>query len=143
MPSDLFLKGMNMVHRTVRAVSFGHLGWQTAGMPVLELTTVGRKSGKSRSTMLTTPLQEGDAYVIVASRGGDDHHPAWFLNLRDHPEVEVATEGEAHRSMTARVAAGEERTDLWSRLTAAHDNYAGYQRKTDREIPVVVLEPNS
>jgi deazaflavin-dependent oxidoreductase (nitroreductase family) len=110
-------------------------------MPVLELTTTGRKSGQRHKVMLTSPVQEGDVIVIVASRGGDDHHPAWFLNLRDHPDVEVAFAGKPKQSMRARAATSEERTALWPRVTAAYKGYAGYQTKTDREIPLVLLEP--
>jgi deazaflavin-dependent oxidoreductase (nitroreductase family) len=91
--------------------------------------------------MLTSPLQEGTAFVVVASRGGDDHHPAWFLNLRDNPDVEVSVKGEPKRRMRARIANPEERARLWPRVTADHKNYAGYQTKTEREIPLVLLEP--
>jgi deazaflavin-dependent oxidoreductase (nitroreductase family) len=140
-PSDAVLKTMNAVHRVVLKASFGHLGWHASNMPVLELTTTGRRSGQPRSVMLTSPLQEGDTIVIVASRGGDDHHPAWFLNLRDHPEVEVAYQGAPARKMHARVADDDERARLWPKVVADHQNYAGYQRKTDREIPLVLLEP--
>jgi deazaflavin-dependent oxidoreductase (nitroreductase family) len=142
MPSDLALKVMNGMHRALLTVSFGKLGWQAGDMPVLELTTIGRKSGQPRSVMLTSPWQEGDTYVIVASRGGDDTHPAWFLNLRDNPEVEVSIKGEK-RPMHARIADADERARLWPLLTKDHKNYAGYQTKTDREIPVVLLEPKS
>jgi deazaflavin-dependent oxidoreductase (nitroreductase family) len=141
MPSDLVLKGMNIVHRGIIALSFGKLGWRGLGMPVLELTTTGRRSGEPRSVMLTTPLRQGDEVVIVASRGGDDQHPAWFLNLRDDPHVQVALGGGPRRPMVARIAEGDERQRLWAELSTAHTNYAGYQRRTDREIPVVVLSP--
>ena len=141
MPSDAGLKAMNTFHRILLAVSFGKIGWHAMKMPVLELTTIGRKSGEARSVMLTSPWQEGDTLVIVASRGGDDHHPAWFLNLRDHPEVEVSLQGAAKQKMHARVADADERARLWPLLTAEHDNYAGYQTKTEREIPLVLLEP--
>jgi deazaflavin-dependent oxidoreductase (nitroreductase family) len=141
MPSDFALKTMNGVHRAILKVSFGHLGWSGMNMPVLELTTTGRKSGQPRSVMLTTPYQEGSTVVIVASRGGDDHHPSWFLNLRDHPEVEVAMKDQPRRKMTARVASADERARLWPLVTADHKNYADYQTKTDREIPLVLLEP--
>ena len=110
-------------------------------MPVLELTTTGRKSGQPRSVMLTSPVQLGDTIVIVASRGGDDHHPAWFLNLRDDPDVEVAFAGKQKRSMRARVATPQERAALWPRVTAAYKGYNSYQTRTDREIPLVLLEP--
>src|SRR5437870_5180611 len=103
MPSDVVLKLMNALHRGVLKASGGRLGWEGSGMPVLELTTTGRKSGQPRSVMLTSPFQEGSTIVVVASRGGDDHHPAWFLNLRDDPNVEVKTKGEPKRRMVARI----------------------------------------
>ncbi len=141
MPSDFTLKAMNAVHRALLKVSFGKAGWGASGMPVLELTTTGRKSGQPRSVMLTSPYQEGTTIVIVASRGGDDRHPAWFLNLREHPDVEVSYKGEPKRPMRARVANAQERARLWPIVIADHKNYAGYQSKTEREIPLVLLEP--
>jgi deazaflavin-dependent oxidoreductase (nitroreductase family) len=141
MPSDFQLKTMNTVHRAVLTISFGHLGRRAGGMPVLELTTTGRKSGQPRAVMLTSPVQDGDAIVVVASRGGDDQHPAWFLNLRDHPDVEVAYAGEPKRPMRARVATPQERAALWPKVTEKYKGYANYQTKTDREIPLVLLEP--
>jgi deazaflavin-dependent oxidoreductase (nitroreductase family) len=141
MPSDLALKTMNAVHRVILKASFGKLGWSAGGMTVLELTTTGRKSGQPRSVMLTSPLREGEGYVVVASRGGDDHHPAWFLNLRDDPAVEVAVGGRPRVPMRARVATPEERDRMWPVVTRTYKGYAGYQAKTDREIPLVVLEP--
>jgi deazaflavin-dependent oxidoreductase (nitroreductase family) len=140
MPSDLQLKAMNAIHRGLLTISGGRLGWHAGGMPVLELTTTGRKSGQPRTVMLTSPVQEGGAIVIVASRGGDDQHPAWFLNLRDHPDVEVAFAGKPKESMRARVATPDERAALWPRVTSGYKGYANYQTKTDREIPLVMLE---
>ncbi|MFF1614016.1 nitroreductase/quinone reductase family protein [Amycolatopsis sp. NPDC058278] len=140
MPSDFVLKTMNTVHRGLIKLTGGRVGWQVA-MPVLELTTVGRKSGQPRSVLLTSPHQEGDAVVVVASRGGDDTHPAWFLNLRDNPDVEVSLKGGPKRPMRARVAGAEERARLWPKITADFKNYAQYQTKTEREIPLVFLEP--
>ncbi len=141
MPSDAALKTMNGLHRALLKLTGGRVGWKASGMPVLELTTTGRKSGVARAVMLTSPVQEGDTVVVVASRGGDDQHPAWFLNLRDKPDVEVAYQGAAKRPMVARVATPEERATLWPRITAAHKNYGNYQTKTEREIPLVMLEP--
>ena len=141
MPSDLSLKVMNTVHKAVLKATFGKVGGNLLGMPAFELTTIGRKSGQPRKVMLTSPYQEGDMIAVVASRGGDDEHPAWFLNLRDNPEVEVAHPGKPPQKMTARVADATERARLWPLITEDHDNYAGYQRKTEREIPVVLLEP--
>jgi deazaflavin-dependent oxidoreductase (nitroreductase family) len=143
MPSDFSLKTMNAIHRGVLKISGGRLGWRAGRMPVVELTTTGRKSGQPRTVMLTSPIQEGSTIVIVASRGGDDHHPAWFLNLRDHPEVEVSTGGQSKQTMHARVATTDERAALWPRVTATYKGYANYQTKTDREIPLVMLEPTA
>jgi deazaflavin-dependent oxidoreductase (nitroreductase family) len=143
MPSDFTLKTANALHRAVVKLTFGRIGWQAGPMPVVELTTIGRKSGQPRSVMLTSPVQEGETWVVVASRGGDDQHPAWYLNLRDHPEVEVSLQGKAKRAMRARIATPEERVRLWPQVTTIHKGYAGYQEKTDREIPLVLLEPRS
>jgi deazaflavin-dependent oxidoreductase (nitroreductase family) len=141
MPSDFALKSMNAIHRGLLAVTFGKVGWKAGGMPVLELTTTGRKSGQERSCMLTSPLQVGDTYVIVASRGGDDHHPAWYLNLEANPDVQVAVGGKAKQRRRARIATADERAEMWPQITALYRNYAGYQSKTTREIPLVLLEP--
>ena len=140
-PSDLALKTMNRFHRIVLGLTGGRLGWSAGGMPVIELTTMGRRSGQPRTTMLTSPYQEGSTIVIVASRGGDDHHPAWYLNLRDHPEVTVSVGGKPAQRMRAETADPEHRARLWPLIAADHRNYAGYQRKTNREIPVVLLRP--
>ena len=140
MPSNFALKTMNTVHRGLLAVSFGKLGYDF-GMPVLELTTTGRKSGQPRSCMLTAPLVEGDTIVIVASRGGDDIHPAWYHNLVANPDVTVSWKGAPAKPMRARVATADERARMWPIITGKHKNYAGYQRKTEREIPLVLLTP--
>ena len=132
---------MNAVHRSLLKISGERLGWNVSNMPVLELTTTGRKSGQPRSLMLTSPVQEGTTLVVVASRGGDDKPPAWLLNLQDNPDVEVAFKGKAKQRMRARIATPEERSRLWPRVIADHKNYAGYQTKTTREIPLVLLEP--
>lgn len=135
------LKSMNTFHRALLKASFGKVGWTAGGMTVLELTTTGRKSGQPRSVMLTSPLQVGDSLVIVASRGGDPVHPAWFLNLQANPDVEVDVKGAGRRPWTARVATAAERAEMWPTITAKYKNYANYQTKTDREIPLVLLTP--
>jgi len=109
-------------------------------MPVLELTTTGRKSGNPHTVLLTSPWQVDQAYVVVASRGGDDRHPAWFLNLQANPDVQVKVAGQPqHRR--ARVATPDERSELWPKIASKYRNYAGYQKRTTREIPLVLLEP--
>ena len=141
MPSDTLLKLMNRTHRVLIAVSGGRAGRSFSGMPVVELTTIGRKSGQPRSSMLTSPYQEGDRTYIVASRGGDDHNPAWFLNLVDNPDVTVSVRGGAAQKMRAQVADPDERARVWPLITSKHTNYANYQKRTEREIPLVVLTP--
>lgn len=141
MPSDRSLKLMNQVHRAALGLSGGRLGWKAAGMPVVELTTTGRHSGLPRTTLLTSPLQQGDAVVVVASRGGDDRHPAWFLNLQADPAVTARVGGAPPRTMRAEVADADTRSRLWPEIASTHRNYAGYQRKTSREIPLVLLHP--
>lgn len=140
MPSDLSFKAMNAIHRGVLRISGGRVGWSASNMPVLELTTTGRKTGRPRSVMLTSPAQDGATLVVVASRGGDDRPPAWFLNLQANPEVAVTLRGEPTQRMRARVATPEERSRLWPRVVADHQNYAAYQTKTTRELPLVLLE---
>jgi deazaflavin-dependent oxidoreductase (nitroreductase family) len=134
---------MNATHRILLGVSGGRVGWEAMGMPVLELTTIGRRSGEPRSVMLTSPLRDGESMVIVASRGGDDRHPAWFHNLSAEPKVEVAVKGGPKQTMIARVATPEERARLWPQIAEKYTNYAGYQKRTEREIPLVLLDPVS
>jgi deazaflavin-dependent oxidoreductase (nitroreductase family) len=141
MPSDLSLKAMNAVHRILLTVTRGRAGWNVNGMAALELTTIGRKTGQPRPLLLTSPLQDGETIVVVASRGGDPQHPAWYLNILDNPAVEVSFQGAPKRPMHARPASREERARLWPLVIKDHPHYGGYQQRTDREIPLVLLEP--
>ena len=141
MASDFQMKAMNKVHSATLKLSGGRLGWHMYGMPVVELTTIGRKSGQPRTSLLTSPVQNDDAFVIVASRGGDDINPAWFLNLKANPEVTVKSGRKPAVKMHARIAADAERDELWKRIMDYKPHYGGYQKKTDRLIPLVVLEP--
>jgi deazaflavin-dependent oxidoreductase (nitroreductase family) len=137
---DVMMRLVTGFHRAVFRVSDGRLANRGNGMPVLQLTTTGRKSGKRRTTMLTSPVQDGDRMVVVASNGGDDRQPKWLLNLRDDPKVEVTMDGRT-RPMRARVASADEKSELWPRVVAAHRGYSRYQTRTDRDIPLVILEP--
>ena len=141
MPSDLTLKAMNAVHRAALKISGGRIGWTVANMPALELTTTGRRSGEPRTVMLTSPIQEGSTIVVVASRGGDDTAPLWYLNLCANPAVDVSFQGGPVARMQARVASAEERARLWPLVVADHSNYADYQTRTQRESPLVLLDP--
>jgi deazaflavin-dependent oxidoreductase (nitroreductase family) len=109
------------------------------GNPVLLLNTVGRKTGKGRTTPLLY-LPDGDSTVIVASNGGAARHPAWWLNLREMDEATVEVDGREVR-VRAEEVGGEEKRRLWTRLVEAYPGYASYQKKTEREIPVVRLRP--
>jgi deazaflavin-dependent oxidoreductase (nitroreductase family) len=141
MTSTALMRSLSWLHRTVLRLTRGRYGGELVGLPSLELVTTGRRSGRPRSTMLTVPVQLGRTHVIVASAGGNDEHPSWFLNLRDHPQVRVAVGGEPARPMLARVATPDERDRLWPRIVEALPNYATYQERTSRVIPVVLLEP--
>jgi deazaflavin-dependent oxidoreductase (nitroreductase family) len=137
---DLQLKGMNRLHRAVLKVSGGRWLNRPLGMPTVELHTIGRKSGQHRATLLTAPIHDDQHTVLIASKGGDDRNPEWYLNLVANPEVELTIDG-ATRKMRARTASEEEKTEMWPAIVAAHKGYAGYQKKTTRRIPVVVCEP--
>jgi len=137
---DTAARMMGVVHRNTLRLSGGRLGNRAFGMPTVMLETVGRKSGKRRTTVLTSPLQESSRVVLVASYGGDDRHPSWYLNLRDNPDVVLTANGET-RPMRARTAAGEERAELWPKVVNTYKGYGEYQERTDRQIPIVILEP--
>jgi deazaflavin-dependent oxidoreductase (nitroreductase family) len=137
---DTLFVGINAVHRSVVRLTRGKVGGSLAGMPVVVLTTTGRKSGQPRRTMLTAPVVDGDTVVLVASYGGDSRHPAWYLNLTADPDVTLERDGVA-TPMRARVATPEEKAALWPRIVKSYRGYAAYQRRTDREIPVVLLTP--
>jgi deazaflavin-dependent oxidoreductase (nitroreductase family) len=141
-PRDLGWKALNTIHQGLLRVTGGRIGRTAYGMPVVELTTTGRKTGQPRTVVLTSPVQDGDTIVIVASRGGARDHPSWFLNLRDQPRVEVSFRGGARAPYVARVATPEERAELWPRATAVYKHYDSYQRRTEREIPLVLLDPD-
>jgi deazaflavin-dependent oxidoreductase (nitroreductase family) len=114
----------------------GHL-WR--GVPTLLLTTRGRRSGLLRRTALIYG-RDGDNYLVVASTGGGPQHPAWYLNLAADPEVQVQVLADTFRAR-ARTATAEERPALWRTMASIFPMYDQYQAKTDREIPIVILEP--
>jgi deazaflavin-dependent oxidoreductase (nitroreductase family) len=121
--------------------SDGARGNTMRGMPVIVLTTLGAKTGKIRKTPLMRVESEG-RYAVVASLGGAPKHPVWYYNVKAHPHVELQ-DGPVKQDMTAREVTGEEKAKWWDIAVAAYPDYADYQRKTEREIPVFVLEPTS
>lgn len=131
------------LHRAVLRVTGRRLGLQLGRMPVIELTTTGRSSGLPRTALLTVPARDprSGGLIVIASRGGDDLQPAWYLNLVAEPRVLVAAPGEHPRPYRARTADPDERARWWPEAVRAYRGYAQYQRRTSREIPVVILEP--
>ena len=142
MPNDSFMKLANTLHRALIKVSAGKRGWDFYGMPVIKLTTIGRVSGKDRSVMLTSPIKSNGNICLVASKGGDDRHPEWYLNLLRDPRVKVEVPS-GTKSMIATIAEGDERESLWNQIVSDFPNYGSYQEKTNREIPVIILKENS
>jgi len=127
-------------HRALLKLSGGRFPRRILGMQTVELRAQGRKSGEWRSTLLTAPICEHDQVVLVASKGGHPGHPQWYLNLAENPDVEISIEGDV-RELRARTASAEEKAELWPRIVSTYKGYAGYQRKTERDIPVVICEP--
>ncbi|MEU1947770.1 nitroreductase family deazaflavin-dependent oxidoreductase [Streptomyces sp. NPDC059474] len=119
--------------------SGGTEGTTMRGMPVILLTTRGAKSGKIRKTPLMR-VEHNGVYAVVASLGGSPKHPVWYYNVVGDPRVELQ-DGPARQDMTAREVTGEEKALWWERAVEAYPDYADYQTKTDRQIPVFVLEP--
>jgi deazaflavin-dependent oxidoreductase (nitroreductase family) len=117
----------------------GRLGGRLMGMRVLLLTTTGRRTGQSRTTALTY-LPRGSSFVVIASVLGEPRHPAWCLNLRENPEAQVQVMGD-RIPVCAREADGEEREALWAEVAATVEDYREYAQRTERKIPVVVLDP--
>jgi len=138
--ADVVMKGMNVLHRGVLKASGGRLGNTVLGMTAVELHTTGRRSGERRSVMLTAPIRSDDRVVLIASKGGDDRHPDWYRNIVACPDVDLTIDGTT-TPWRARTATAEEKAEMWPEIVEAYSGYAGYQKRTDRDIPVVVCEP--
>jgi F420H(2)-dependent quinone reductase len=126
------------VHVAAYKLSHGRIGGHSMGAPVVLVESVGRKSGKRR----THPLicgEDGDNLVVVASKGGVDRHPAWYLNLMDNPQTTAYWRGDK-RQVHARDATDAERERLWPMMVSIYRPYESYQRRTERKLPVVILE---
>jgi deazaflavin-dependent oxidoreductase (nitroreductase family) len=127
-------------HRAVLQLTGGRFPHRLIGMQLVELHATGRTTGKRRSTLLAAPICEEDRVVLVASKGGYPDDPIWYKNLVAHPDVEITIEGRT-RPMRARTASREEKAELWPTLVEANKGYDGYQRRTQRDIPVIICEP--
>ena len=135
-----FLRAAFGVHARIYQLSGGLIGHRLPGLPrMLLLDHVGAKTGTRRTTPLVY-VPDGDDFVIVASKGGHPKHPAWFHNLKANPETRVQL-GTRKVPVTARVATDAERKRLWPKVVKAYSGYEGYQRRTERKIPLVMLEP--
>jgi deazaflavin-dependent oxidoreductase (nitroreductase family) len=121
--------------------SGGTKGTELKGRPVILLTTVGAKTGKIRKTPLMRVEHDGE-YAVVASLGGAPKHPVWYFNIAAHPDVELQ-DGTVTKDYESREVFGDEKALWWERAVATWPDYADYQKKTDREIPVFVLAPKS
>jgi deazaflavin-dependent oxidoreductase (nitroreductase family) len=119
--------------------SGGADGTELQGKPVILLTTIGAKSGKIRKTPLMR-VEHGGEYAVVASLGGAPKNPVWYYNIKAHPHVELQ-DGRVTKDYEAREVVGDEKAAWWERAVAAWPDYANYQKKTDRQIPVFVLTP--
>ena len=120
-------------------VSGGRIGGKMDKVPVLLLTTTGRKTGKKRTLPLIY-IMDGSAYVITASAGGADKNPGWFFNIRSNPQATIQVK-DKHIKVTAEIAGREKKSELWARLVEVAPNFAGYQKRSSREIPMVILHP--
>ncbi|HWP65801.1 MAG TPA: nitroreductase family deazaflavin-dependent oxidoreductase [Candidatus Limnocylindria bacterium] len=138
---SVVIRYMSRANKWIYRATGGRLGGKFFGAPVMFLTTIGRKSGEPRTVPLLG-LAEGDTLVTVASKGGMSHHPMWYRNLTANPAVEVEFEGRK-RAMTARTATPEEKRAWWPKLVAMYPDYAAYQARTERDIPVVILTPRA
>ncbi len=137
---DAGFKLMNLTHKAVLRMTGGRWPNTLFGMPGVELQTIGRKSGEPRTTMLTSPIHDESRVVLIASKGGDDRDPQWYRNLSANPDVQITMNGET-RAMRARTASPDEKAALWPEIVAAYKGYDSYQKKADRDIPVVICEP--
>lgn len=127
-------------HRAALTVTGGRWPKRVLGMQPVELHHVGRTSGRPRTTLLTAPICEEGRIILVASKGGHPEHPDWYRNLVANPDVEIVV-GDRRRRVRARTATPAEKAELWPRVVEAYAGYSSYQRSTDRDIPVVILEP--
>lgn len=132
-------RGLSRSHIGLYSATGGRIGSSLGGVPFLLLHHRGRKSGRRRTTPLVY-AELGDTLVVVASKGGATRNPIWYLNLVANPDVEVDV-GRERRTVRARVAEGEERERAWAAACEVWAGYDGYQAQTDRQIPVILLEP--
>ena len=138
-PANLALKLGSGVHAGVYRATNGKVFGSMGKSPILLLNTVGRKSGKKRTTPLLY-VMDGEDFVLIASKGGAPTHPAWYLNLMANPDVSVEV-GDREVRVRAEEVDSEEKVRLWQKMVEIYPTYDDYQTKTKREIPLLVLRP--
>jgi len=139
MPSRPVMRMIAATHEFWYRMTGGFVGGRFGKAPILLLTTTGAKTGKER-TMPLLYYPDGENLVVIASNGGSDRHPGWYVNVRKNPKAEVQV-GRETKAVTAKTASAEEKARLWPLITKMYAQYDGYQKNTSREIPVVVLKP--
>jgi deazaflavin-dependent oxidoreductase (nitroreductase family) len=135
---DTFSRAATKLHEQLIRKTGGRFGASMFKQPIMLLTTTGRRSGQPRVTPLLC-ISDGDRFLAIGSNGGDDRTPQWVRNLEAQPEASIEVEGETIR-VRSRIASPEEKKELWPKALAAYKGYANYQRRTSRDIPVVILE---
>lgn len=135
------MKAFTPFHRSVLRLTRSRIGqaWSSTRQPLLILTTTGRRSGEPRSTVVGY-IPDGDAFIIVASKGGLPEHPAWYHNIVANPDVTIERSG-APEQRRARITSGDERERLWRKICVLYPTFASYQASTTRQLPVILLEP--
>ena len=136
---DRTAKNLSTLHTLVYRITGGRVGRRLVANDMLLLSTRGRRTGKTHTVPLLY-LEDGEDLIVIASWGGRDQHPEWYLNLVEHPEAYAQIRSQRHL-VTAATAGPELRAALWPRVLAAYEGYRTYQSRTEREIPVVVLQP--
>jgi deazaflavin-dependent oxidoreductase (nitroreductase family) len=138
-PARLALKLGSVAHAGLYRATGGKLFGRMGKSPILLLNTVGRKSGQKRTSPLLYAM-DGEDFIVIASKGGAPTHPAWYLNLRANPQATVEI-GDREVRIEAEVADPEDKARLWQKMVEMYPTYDAYQRKTEREIPLLVLHP--
>jgi deazaflavin-dependent oxidoreductase (nitroreductase family) len=135
----LATRHLGLLHRVLYRATGGRIGSHIWGLEIVLLTTTGRRSGRARTVPLCS-IRDGESFVVIASYGGIDRSPSWWLNLQHEPRAMVRL-GRTTHDVVAREAMDADRERLWARVTAQAPGYLGYQRRTARRIPIVLLKP--
>ena len=135
------IRNFSKFHGCLYRISRGKIGTSIGKLQFVMLTTIGRKSGKKRTVPLAS-FHQYDEYVVIASYGGNSHHPAWFLNLRENPDVEIQIDTLITKAKASIVEKPDRRyQELWEKATDTYHGFDNYQKATSRSIPIVIIKP--